>query len=159
VRAANILRKGSSDEPARVERDAQMLCPRTPCVVNLPAGEHDLVFRSLADDERRGVATVRGMREPSVVKQTMGAERGRGIASGFGYGLIAAGVLSFAAGIVWTDVEEIQDEQCERNCIDRTGSRIMLTAGVLAVIGGAVLLEMDRPTSQRATTRQWTLGR
>jgi hypothetical protein len=149
----------SSDEPARVEHAGHTLCARTPCVVNLGPGGHRLELRSLDDDERLGATTVRGLREPSVVKQTMGEERRRGFETGIGYALVGLGALSFAAGVVWQDVEGISDPHCERNCgPDRTASTLLLTTGLLALIGGFALVIMDQSTSQPATTIQWTRG-
>lgn len=139
-----------TDQPARVLQspDARELCATTPCVVQLPSGEHELELVSREDEERRSTASVSSSREPSVVRHTLGRQAERSWATPAGVILAILGVGAIVGGGVMFDIEQ------KAGSGTAFAPALFLT-GIAFSFGGGTLIWLDRPSVQPGATTQW----
>ena len=70
----------------------------SPCVVDLPAGAHQLSFREL-DGDRKDTDTIRLVHDASVYRRALGEYSDSPVLAGAGYFLFFPGVLTFLTGL------------------------------------------------------------
>jgi hypothetical protein len=127
------------------------LC-QTPCAVNLPRGQHELLFSNLdLSTGRTSVTSVRVGERPTVARHTLGRQTnsvggliGALLLGGLGLSGAALGGMLMAFG---TD---------ESGADLRPAGGVVLGVGVAMGIGAWVLGEVSRPTMQPGATTQWT---
>lgn len=124
----------------------------TPCAVNLPRGDHELLFEDLDPSAQRvSTAMVRVGERPSVVRHALGAQQsdpggiiGALLLGGLGVVLMGAGglLLGFGTDADGTDL--------------RPGGGVTLGVGAALTIAGTILGVRARPLIQPGATTQWT---
>lgn len=110
----------------------------TPCVADLPFGEHELVLY-LADGSRGGKIVVRAEPQPSIVRVALGISRGS-TTIGFLGTLLASGS---SVGLTLTLLAD--------------GSTGTILAGTAGLALGSALSYIGRPVVQRASYAQYPL--
>lgn len=157
----------STDVPARVERIAShrawtpeasahvspevgegLLCEETPCVVTLPYGDHELVFKGTRDSERVGSATLKVRSETIVINHTLGrVHHPGGQAVGWGITLVGAVCLGVALGMA---------ETSEKNHTELSSSVAPLAmAGLGTMLFGGVIGLASPTTRQDGASTMW----
>jgi hypothetical protein len=119
-------------------------CERTPCVLTLRYGEHELHFEGTNDSGRTSTANVTVRSDVTVVNHTLGKSE---LESSYLYGL---GLISVALGalLVTRDLS-YSDTSAEVKTAE------LFFSGALAVAGCAAIFLTTRTKQQGATT-QWT---
>jgi hypothetical protein len=143
--------QGWSAGPLVGQLTVRPLC-QTPCAVNLPRGQHELLFSNLdLSTGRTSVTSVRVGERPTVARHTLGRQTnsvggliGALLLGGLGLSGAALGGMLMAFG---TD---------ESGADLRPAGGVVLGVGVAMGIGAWVLGEVSRPTMQPGATTQWT---
>lgn len=123
------------------------LC-RTPCIVDLPRGDHSLVFASRTDDTRRSVADVTFGSRPEIVRHSIGRVEPHPWLFVGGLTLLPTGLTGVIAGAV--AAPSLSDPG------DRQLGYIALGAGAGLTALGALLLYLGRTDVQPGSTTQWS---
>lgn len=127
------------------------LC-QTPCAVNLPRGDHEVLFSDLDPSTgRSSVAPVRVVDRPTVLRHTLGRQTndvggviGAVILGGLGACAMALGgmLLGFGTGEDGTDL--------------RPFGGVTLGVGAALGVSSVIVGLISRPTLQPGATTQWT---
>lgn len=120
----------------------------TPCVVDLPYGNHELRLSPDGEIRDSDPIYVAVAERPSALRVDVGRRTRGGALATTASALTLLGVIGTpSAGIVWA-VES-----------DDPGLWRPATLGSVAALAlGVVLWQFDRPTVQHASSTQWTLG-
>jgi len=127
------------------------LC-QTPCAVNLPRGDHSVLFSDLDPSSgRTSVAMVRVGERPSVARHAMGRQT-QDLGALLGGVLLAGvgGAAMFGGGILL-----LLGEGSDGGDLRPAGGVVLGVGTVLAVVG-TILGFSGRPTLQPGSTTQWT---
>jgi len=126
-----------------------LLCAETPCVVTLPYGDHELVFKGTRDHER-GSSTMLAVRRPTVVlNHTLGrvhVPRGQTV----GWILALSGGLLLGVGLGLA-----ANDQNRRGVFEPTASSLALAGLGTITLGGIVSLIFPS-TKQEGASTQWS---
>jgi len=127
------------------------LC-RTPCTINLPRGDHELLLTHAdPSTDRSSTAPVRIGARPSVLRHTLGHQQ-MSVA-----GLIGGLLLgSFGVGIGLTGGALLGIGEDSTGSDLRPAGGILLGVGVAMGILGWLWGDASRPTIQPGSTTQWT---
>jgi len=129
------------------------VCSSTPCVVNLPAGEHELIFTSDSDPNRHSVGRVKVSRGATVFRHDLGEEYPGGAAHDWGTALTGLGILgAITGGSIW-----FAGAVADSDKTASAGKTTTLLSGLGIGVGIGLILS-DRPTVQDGSSVQWTLG-
>lgn len=127
------------------------LC-QTPCAVNLPRGDHSVLFSDLDPSSgRTSLAMVRVGEQPSIARHAMGRQT-HDVGALLG-GVIMAGVgavAMFGGGILLGFGQSSDGEDL------RPAGGIVLGVGTVLAVVGTILGFQGRPTVQPGSTTQWT---
>ncbi len=118
----------------------------TPCVVDLPYGNHELRFTSegMRGDAQVYVSVDEGT---SALRVALGKRSNGGARASASRWLIVGGTLAaVTGGILWAGDD------------DASLSRTTMLGGLGAVALGLILWQTDRPILQPASSIQWTLS-
>lgn len=118
----------------------------TPCVANLPYGNHTLLFRDI-DDHDNGEAHIAIGESPSVVRVTMGnQDPGNPVLLTIGQMMVTIGATEalIGGGLLGTD----QDDATKVGAV-------LLGTGVVLAAAGLYLAFEHRATTQESTYLQW----
>ena len=127
------------------------LC-QTPCAVNLPRGDHSVLFSDLNPSSgRTSVAMVRVGERPSVARHAMGRQT-HDVGALLGGVLLAGlgGVAMLGGGILLGFGEGSDGSDL------RPAGGIVLGVGTVLTVVGTILGLQGRPTLQPGSTTQWT---
>lgn len=145
--------RGAGAEAALVPAAVSVrpLC-RTPCAINLPRGEHEIVFSDLAIPTRReSGAWIEVGDRPSILRHRLGAQSA---SPGGALGAVLLASLGGSAMLVGTPLMIIGGVS------DGSGlfvpGAVSLGAGAVTLIGAWILGEFSRPTVRPGSTLQWT---
>jgi hypothetical protein len=155
-RGFDVLRRRAMWGTTMVTRT---LCRTLPCAVDLPRGDHDLVFTAetpkAADKDRIDLVTVRAVDPVTVVRHAIGhtetpevGEVGAVIA-GFG---VTSAVLCWIPFLVGAAVQD----PGTRGSWDQAGVG-MAVGGGIAILVGAVLAIVGAPEYTPGATTQWSI--
>mgnify|MGYP000931708289 CR=1 FL=1 len=125
-----------------------LLCEETPCVVTLPYGDHEIVFKGTRDSERVGSATLKVRSDTIVINHTLGREHHPGgQAVGWGITLVGAACLVVALGMA---------ETSEKNHTELSSSVAPLAmAGLGTMLFGGVIGLASPTTRQEGASTTW----
>jgi hypothetical protein len=140
--------------PGGVQLTTRPLCI-TPCAVNLPLGQHEILF-SAPDDPvaRSSTGFVNVTPHPSIVRHALGRQEthlggllGALLLDGLGFAAMAAGAVLLAFSGV-SDHGAVRDYD--------VAGYTTLGVGAAMLTSGIVLGHASRPESQPGATTQWT---
>jgi hypothetical protein len=139
-----------NDVPSRHEGAAAgRLCPTTPCVAVLPAGQYALDFWGIEDRGRLSSSWITVTHDTEVVDHTLGRQNAS-VAQPIGIVLLGVGAVLLS----WAAFDAVASaDQSHRD--SSTDAALALTGLGSAAVGG-VLLGVSPTTLQRGTTTQWT---
>ena len=146
----------STDVPSSVSQKIylaapKVLCSRTPCVVTLPFGEHELVFHGTRNGGRVSTARVT-VRAPTVVlNHTLGQDRPSAV------GAIGAVVMVMGALVMGVGMGLAEGDVRQRGT-DTTAGRMIVSGLAASAFGGVFFLAAPSIT-QPGSSREWTPGR
>jgi hypothetical protein len=135
------------------------LCHTVPCAVDLPRGEHDLVFTAEApragDTDRSDVVTVHAVDPVTVVRRTIGYTERPQVGD---IGGVMAGVGVMSAVFCWVPfvVGAAANDPGTRGSWDQVGVG-MAVAGGVAIVVGATLAIIGAPRYTPGATTQWSI--
>lgn len=132
-----------------------LLCSKTPCAVDLPAGSHQLTFQALRDSREVSTATfdVTAGRT-QVVRHAVGFVDQHGGWKAVGVAGVTLGFSSALPGALFVPLSGIAESDGMR-----TAGFVMLGAGLGVLAFGITSLVIGRTEVQPGTTTQWTLKR
>jgi hypothetical protein len=125
----------------------QSIC-HTPCVVDLPRGDHALVFTSRSDETRTSRIDLGVGPRPVLVRHNLGLHEEHGFFRLGGATFLTLGLVGITAGAI--AVPTVADDQ-------KTLGYGALAAGSALTVLGAVMLWLGRTDMQQGSTAQWTL--
>jgi hypothetical protein len=136
------------------------LCHTLPCAVDLPRGEHDLVFTAetpkAGDNDRSDVVTVRAVDPVTVVRRSIGHTETPqvGVVGG-----VIAGVGVMSAVLCWVPfvVGAAVTDPGTRGSWDQAGVGMAVGGGV-AILVGAALAIIGAPEYTPGATTQWSIA-
>lgn len=133
----------------------QLVCSKTPCAVDLPAGSHELVFQAARDPRDVSAATfdVTAGRT-HVVRHAVGFVDPHFWSSFLGTMSIALGGGSAVGGAIFIPLSSTTDSDGMR-----TAGVVMLGAGAALVALGIASVVIGRAELQPGATTQWVLPR
>ena len=138
------------------------LCASTPCAVNLPYGQYELMFQSRTDEERQSSDTVTVGARPSVFRHELGRQEDPRGARQFGATAITFGVIGLATGASFLFTSAVTSSN-DSNGASSSTSSTLTTAGIITIGVGAVLTALGiglliagRPKVQPGSSVQWT---
>lgn len=130
--------------------DIRRLC-MTPCVVDLPYGQHELRFTVDGDTQGAGSAYVNVSGRTSVLRVNLGQQKRPGGIALFGGTLELLGIVGAPlGGIGWAVSAEDDD-----GVAGAMKAVTIMSLGAIAV--GAALWQLDKPVEQPASYLQWEL--
>jgi hypothetical protein len=135
------------------------LCHTLPCAVDLPRGEHDIVFTAetpkAADSNRSDVVTVRAVDPVTVVRHAIGHTETPQVGE---VGGVIAGVGVMSAVLCWIPfvVGAAVHDPGTRGSWDEAGVG-MAVGGGIAIVVGAVLAIIGTPEYTPGATTQWSI--
>ncbi len=141
--------KAEPHEPSLSGGEA-LLCTETPCVITLPYGDHELVFRGTSDAERVSHTTLVVRRDTVVLNHNLGrVHRPAGQSVAWALAVTGVAIASVALGLA---------EGQAKTGRDATDATIPALAGVGAgtiLLGGVVGLASSG-TTQAGSSTQWS---
>lgn len=126
---------------------SQSLC-HTPCVVDLPRGDHTLVFTSRSDETRTSRVELGVGPRPVLVRHNVGLYEEHGAFRLGGATFLVLGMVGITAGAI--AVPTVADDQ------KALGYGALVAGSALTVLG-AVMLWLGRTDVQQGSTGQWLL--
>ncbi len=136
-----------------VSYSTQLICSKTPCAVDLPAGSHQLVFQATGDERDASAATFDVAAGRShVVRHAIGHVEPHSGWKAVGATGISIGIPAAVVGGVLIPISGISDSDGMR-----TAGFVSLGAGVGLLTLGIVSLVIGRTEVQPGATTQWTL--
>jgi hypothetical protein len=126
----------------------QHLCS-TPCVVDLPPGQHDISIR-VREGRRRGDTDVLVVEpdEVTAYRRAITIREGSFIKSYAGYTLLSIGVPFLLTGLLLLPIDDV----------DPTTALIVIGLGATGTAGGGYLLYDGIPHHYRGATTNWRLA-
>lgn len=131
------------------------ICGETPCVADLPKGDHEIVFEREQDGQRE-LADVKLGDPDKVVRHAFGSLE---VSPAFGVGVasISLGALSMALSWMPLLFAGFQGRSQDSHDTLVSAGDGMLIGGAIAFVGGIVLSALTRPEHHPGATRQWDL--
>lgn len=160
VRVVRVERTEMSMSTSRgyargVSVSTHLVCSKTPCAVDLPAGSHELVFQAARDERDASAATfdVTAGRT-QVVRHAVGFVDPHGGWKALGNTGVVVGLSVALPGALVFALSGIGDQG---NDTLRTTGTVMVGVGVVALALGVTCLVLGRTDLQPGATTQWTL--
>ena len=140
------------------------LCASTPCAVNLPYGQYELMFQSRTDEERQSSDMVTVGQQASVFRHELGRQEDPRAARAWGGTAMTFGVLGLATGASFLLTSALVNSN-DSNGASSSSSSTFSTIGVVTIGVGAVLtalgiglLVAGRPKVQPGSSVQFVPG-
>jgi hypothetical protein len=134
--------------PSSISGGEGLLCAETPCVVTLPYGDYELVFKGAHDGDRVSRTTLAVRRDTIVLNHTLGrSHRPAGQAVGYALAILGGVLVGAALGLAEVDRER------RVGAHDVTVPAIAGSGFGMMVLGGIVAFASPGTTQDGASTQ------